>query len=207
MSNIVRPREPNEPKIISSGDPVIFSEGRIGAIVKYPVLVDEGQGYVEKTFEKFVRSPGTRIIAVKDGKIYLQKEARIEQEGAFDWRLPGGKVVDTFEEYKQYFGKTIPEEIILAAAQKELKEEAQLEAQKVSIFCKKTCGATVEWDLYYVVAENLSQIQHEHNEGEQIEEGKWFTFAEVKEMCENGSIDEGRTVGVLLPFIKEKMSQ
>lgn len=204
MSHVVRAREAGELKIIPNGDPIIFSEGRIGAIVKYPVLVDEGQGYVEKTFEKFVRSPGTRIIAVKEGKIYMQKESRMEQNGAFDWRLPGGKVVDTFEEYKQYFGKTIPEEIILSAAKKELKEEAQLEAQKVSILCKKTCGATVEWDLYYVVAEELSEVQHDYNEGEQIEEGKWFTFAEVREMCENGSIDEGRTVGVLLQFISQK---
>ena len=105
MSQIIRSRNPDEPKIMPNGEPIIFSEGRIGAIVKFPVLVDEGEGYVEKTFEKFVRSPGTRIIAVRDNTIYLQKEARMEQNGAFDWRLPGGKVVDTFEEYKQYFGQ------------------------------------------------------------------------------------------------------
>lgn len=204
MSQIIRPRNPDEPKIVSNGEPIIFSEGRIGAIVKFPVLVDEGQGYVEKTFEKFVRSPGTRIIALQDGKIYLQKEARMEQNGAFDWRLPGGKVVDTFEEYKQYFWKEIPLETILAAARKELKEEAQMEAQDVTLLCKKTCGATVEWDLYYVVAKGLTSVSHNHNEGEQIEDGKWFSFEEVRKMCETGDIDEGRSVSVLLQFISKQ---
>jgi len=203
MTNIIRVREPHEPKIIPNGDPVIFSEGRIGAIVKFPVLVDEGEGYVEKTFEKFVRSPGTRIIALRDNTIYLQKEARMEQNGSFDWRLPGGKVVDTFEEYKQYFGKEIPLETILTAARKELKEEAKMEATDISLLCKKTCGATVEWDLYYVIAKNLTSVEHEHNEGEQIEDGKWFSFEEVKNMCETGEIDEGRTVGVLIQFLAQ----
>lgn len=202
MSTVIRQREPHELKIIPNGEPIIFSEGKIGAIVHYPVLVDEGKGYIEKTFEKFVRSPGTRIIAIRDNKIYLQKEARVET-GGFDWRLPGGKVVDSFAEYKNYMGKTIPDEIILAAALKELHEEAKLTSTSLSLFSKKVCGATVEWDLYYIVARDTSDFapEHEHNEGEQVDDSAWFTFDEVRTKCEGGEIGEGRTAAALIEFI------
>lgn len=199
--NIIRTREPEEPKIIPNGELHIFAEGKIGAIVHYPVLVDKGEGYTEKTFEKFVRSPGTRIIAVKDNKIYLQKERRVET-GGWDWRLPGGKVIDTFEHFKEYFGKEIPESIILDAAKQELAEEAQLEAKDLTLYEKKTCGATVEWDLYYIIAKDIVDHHVEHdNEGEEIEECGWFGFDDVLEMCKSGEIGEGRTVSVLLGFI------
>ena len=62
MSQIIRPRNSDEPKIMPNGEPVIFSEGRIGAIVKFPVLVDEGEGYAEKTFEKYLNLTGIIIL-------------------------------------------------------------------------------------------------------------------------------------------------
>lgn len=203
MSKVVRQRQSGERKIIPNGEPEIVFEGKIGAIVHYPVLEDQGEGYVEKTFEKFVRSPGTRIIAVQDNKIYLQKEARIEVPGTFDWRLPGGKVVDTFAEYKKYFIKPIPEEIILQAALKELAEEAGLTGD-AKLFTKKVCGATVEWDLYYVVVTNVTEvvIDHVHAEGEQVDDSGWFTFAEIRAMIEKGEIGEGRSVAVLLEYLR-----
>ena len=207
-ATIKRQRNPDEPKIIRDGEPVILSEGRIGAIVQFPVLVDEGHGYVEKKFEKFVRAPGTRIMAVRDGKIFFQKEARWEKNNVLDWRLPGGKVVDSFVEYKQYLGKEMLEEIILAAAAKELGEEAGLQSEHFSVFCKKEDGATVEWDLYYVVAEDVSTLEAalEHNEGEDIHDTAWLSFAEIIEKCKTGEISEGRTVAALLEFIKPSFS-
>lgn len=203
-SNIVRTRQPNEPTIIPNGEPFIFAEGRIGAIVQFPVLVDEGEGYKEKSFEKFVRPPGTRIIALKEGKIYLQKEVRLEKGNEVDWRLPGGKVIDSFKEFKNYLTQKIPDAIILAAAKKELQEEAKLVASQLSIFSKKECGATVEWDLYYVIAEEvLESLESNHQEGEDIRGSSWFTFEEVLEKCKRGEIGEGRTVAVLLEFISK----
>ena len=44
MSTIVRKRQLGERKIIPNGEPEIIFEGRIGAIVRYPVLEDQGQG-------------------------------------------------------------------------------------------------------------------------------------------------------------------
>lgn len=206
MAHIVRQREPNEPRIIPSGEPVIVAEGRIGAIVQFPVLVDEGSGYISKSFEKFVRPPGTRIIAIKDNTIFLQQEARLERNNIPDWRLPGGKVVDTFVEYKKFMSGEIPESIIIEAAKKELFEEAKLESNDVHVFSKKECGATVEWDLYYVIARNAieSTKQNEHEEGEDIRNSNWFSFEEVLEKCKTGEISEGRTVAVLFEFIHKQ---
>ena len=202
MSTIIRPRASHEPLIIPNGDPVIVFESRIGAIVHFPVLEDQGQGYVARTFEKYARSPGTRLIAVKDNKIYLQKEARLESLEQFDWRLPGGKVIDTFTEYKQYLGKSVPTGIILKAAIKELQEEAHLTGDP-ELFSRKVCGTTVEWDLYYVVVKNvvLFQLDHAHAEGEEVAESGWFTFDEVRKMCEQGTIGEARSAAVLIEFI------
>lgn len=204
-SPIVRPRQPGEPRVISNGSPIVVAEGRIGSIMHIPVLVDEGAGYVEKNFEKFVRPPGTRIIAVKDGKMYLQHEARIEKNNVPDWRLPGGKVFDTFKEFAPYIGKEVPLETILEAGQKELREEASFTTKNIRFFLKQDCGATVEWDLYYLVAEDLEN--HTSNtgrsEGEDIRNGGWFSFAEVLKKCKTGEISEGRSVAALLRFISQ----
>jgi 8-oxo-dGTP pyrophosphatase MutT (NUDIX family) len=201
MQNIVRHRNEGERKIIPNGEPKIVAEGRIGALVEFPVLVDEGNGYVPKMFERFVRPPGTRIIAILDNKIFLQKEYRPETE-SFDWRLPGGKVLDTFTEYKKFLSEEIPEELILAAAARELREEANLEAKSLSIFKKSSCGALVTWDLFYVVAHDIAEISHAHNEGEEIAESGWFSFSEIAKLCKTGTIGEDRTVSVLLQFIE-----
>ncbi len=193
----------NVRKIIQNGDPKILSEGTLGAIVGFPVLVDSGNGHKEKMFERFVRPPGTRIIALKDNKIFLQKEYRLESANGFDWRLPGGKVVDSFSEYKEFIGKEIPNNIILEAGRKELREEAKLDTEDLKIFKKSICGASVEWDLYYILAENITLFKHSHDEGEEIIDGKWFSFDEILTMCKNGEIDEDRTVSALYQFINK----
>jgi 8-oxo-dGTP pyrophosphatase MutT (NUDIX family) len=191
-------------KVIPNGEPHIITEGKLGAIVGFPMLVDMGNGHVEKTFERFVRPPGTRIIAIRNTTIFLQKEHRQETKNGFDWRLPGGKVVDSFEEYKTYLGKEMPEQMIIAAGRRELQEEAQLDTQSITVFKKSTCGASVEWDLYYLIAENTVPYVNNHNEGEEIIDGKWFTYEEVLSMCISGEIDEDRTVATLYQFIESR---
>lgn len=202
--HIFRVRQAGEPNIIPNGDAVIEYRGKIGALVTYPVLVDFGDGYIEKTFEKFVRPPGTRIIAVEDGKILLNKERRLEIDG-FDWRLPGGKVFDTFEEFEPYIGEehVISEQVILEAATKELHEEAHLRTNSLALFDTRACGATVTWDLHYVVAQDLTEDISTHEEGEEVADSKWCTYDEIETMCKNGEIQEGRTVAVLLKYISQ----
>lgn len=192
----------NQRKMIPNGDPFIIAEGKLGAIVGLPMLVDSGNGHTEKTFERFVRPPGTRIIALRDKTIFLQKEHRLEAKNGFDWRLPGGKVVDNFTEYKEYLGKTMPDNRIIEAGRKELQEEAKLDSNSTTIFKKSVCGASVEWDLYYLIATDVVDHVNYHDEGEEIIDGKWFSFDEVRQMCLNGNIDEDRTVATLYQFIE-----
>jgi 8-oxo-dGTP pyrophosphatase MutT (NUDIX family) len=205
MPNIVRARKQGELKIIPNGEPEIISRGRIGALVHYPVLEDQGRGYIEKIFEKFVRAPGTRIIALKDNKIYLQHEARLEATGDFDWRLPGGKVLDKFSEFEQYISKSIPDKVVKQAALKELQEEAGLTTKNLEIFTKKICGTTVEWDLYYLIAKGVKEhgLDYDNQEGEEVKASNWFTFKEVREMCEQGAIAEGISAAALIQFIAQ----
>lgn len=200
---IIRQRGENERKMIPNGEPKILTEGKLGAIVQFPMLVDSGKGYEAKMFERFVRPPGTRIIAIKNNSIFLQKEHRLETSNEFDWRLPGGKVIDSFEEYKQYIGKEIPKEVIIEAGKKELREEGKLEAETLTLLKKSSCGASVEWDLYYLLAENTKSVEHNHDEGEEIVDGKWFAFDEIEKMCETGEIGEDRTVAALYQYIKK----
>ncbi len=192
-----------ERKIIPNGEPQVIAQARIGALMNIPVLRDSGNGYEEIMFEKFVRPPGTRIIAVKDNKIFIQKEARLEQNNEFDWRLPGGKVMDSFEEYKEYIGKEIPEEIIYKAGLKELREEGNLEAKNIKLFKKSICGSLVEWDLYYLIAEDITPVKHIHDEGEEIIDGNWLSFDEILSMCKKGEINEDRTISALYQFINK----
>ncbi len=94
--------------------------------------------HVVKGFERAVRPPGVRLILRNaDNQVLLTKEFRHEQ-GKYDYRLPGGKVVDTLDEYL-----TIREdkerliEAVLKAAQIEAKQEAGIDhIDDLSIFFK-----------------------------------------------------------------------
>ncbi len=200
-----RKRNEEERLIVPNGTHTIQARGKLGAIVSFPVLVANNNNmYEEKTFERFVRPPGTRMIVVQKGKILLQKEYRIET-GTEDWRLPGGKVFDTFEEYEKYIGKEIPESFILNAGIRELREEAKLDAKEISIISKSICGATIEWDLYYLFVENfLILSEYTNNETEEILGHEWKTFEEVLELCKIGSIGEDRTVAFLYRFLNSQ---
>lgn len=188
-----------------NGKPSIQFEGKIGGIVDYPMRITHDETSKDVTFQKFVRPPGTRIIAINDkDEIYLQQEARAETSKGHDWRLPGGKVIDTFEEYKQYLEQPIPEPIIIKAGKREFLEEAKLHAETFTIFHCSTSGASVTWDLYYLLATDISEADHKHDELEAIITGKWFSKNEVKTMCLTGDIQEDRTVAVLLRFIENE---
>ena len=49
-------------------------------------------------FEVVRRPPGVRCLVIRDNKILLTKEYRAELAG-FDYRVPGGKVFDTLNEF------------------------------------------------------------------------------------------------------------
>ena len=145
----------------------------------------------DRVFEKARRSPGVRALIVSGERILLSKEYRTEI-GGFDFRLPGGKVFDRLEEYKQH----ISEDLISyakEAVKKEVREEVGLLVNDPKLLKVSKAGATVEWDLYYFLISDFEV----NKKGQELEDGEdisfsWYTLKEV----------EG--VGVVLSYLIKK---
>lgn len=176
--------------------------GRIGEIIH----TRQKDGRV---FERYRRAPGARLVVVSpDGKILVTKEYRHEI-GSVDFRLPGGKVRDTLDEYYDLLESH--QDIIEAAREaaiKEALEETGLSVHEPEFITKANSGATVEWDLYYFLATKYDT----HPDGQQLEHGEdivptWVTIKELKEAIHNGHMSEWRSVGVLLGLVLPKLGQ
>lgn len=176
---------------------VITYQGRIVEVVEFSS--PDGK----RVFEKARRAPGTRlIIPVGADEILLTKEFRQEANG-YDFRLPGGKVFDSLDEYNTFLksGADIAE-----PAMKKAKEEAQQETgiivTKISPFHVSVLGATMEWDLHYFVVEAYTEGRQDLEQGEDIEVVK-VSRDEAKKMCLDGRIGEERSALVLLRYFEE----
>jgi len=146
------------------------------------------------------RSPGIRLIIVKNNKILLTKEYRYELK-FYDYRLPGGKVFDSLKEYNQNIDKDMMKHAI-GAAKKECIEETGLIVKNIKHFQTSKAGLTVDWTLYYFIVDKFEK----NPAGQQLEHGEdiepeWKTFDEAKNLCLNGKISEDRSVGILLRFL------
>ena len=155
-------------------------------------------GSQEVIFEKVRRSPGTRLIIIKGHQILLTKEFR-QELGRDDYRLPGGKVFDTLNEYNKALHQDLTQEV-LKAAKKECLEETGLLPTKIAFFDVVHAGATIDWDLFYFLVTDFDVKKQKLEKGERISV-EWKTFTEAKNMCLNRKISEDRTVGVLLRFL------
>ncbi len=180
-----------------SGNERIVFESKFFEIAVQPMKI--GAKIVE--FEFLRRSPGVRLLIIKDNKMLLNREFRSELN-SYDYRLPGGKVFDTLKEYKNTLKKE--NDILkhaIKAAKKECEEETGLIVNKLYPLKTSHCGATVVWDLlYFVVDDFKDSAAGQKLEAGEVIENEWKTFEEVKNMCLNGKIKEDRSVGVLLQF-------
>ena len=154
-------------------------------------------------FESARRAPGVRLLILKGNNLLISKEFRYELKG-YDYRLAGGKVFDTLEEYDKASKKEILKHAELAA-RKECEEETGLRVDRIQLLEKTHAGATVDWDLYYFIIDEFT----ENGNGQKLEEGEiietvWKSFDEVRDMCLNRQIKEDRSVGVLLRFFLNK---
>mgnify|MGYP000858075927 CR=1 FL=1 len=177
----------------------IYAKGKLFELVH--IVQPDG-----RVFELARRAPGVRVIIADKAnkKVLLTKEFRNELN-AWDYRLPGGKVFDTLDEFEAH--RQSGENILDAAKAKakgEAAEEAGMMIGDVELVTKSTLGATVEWDLY--VFEALDWQENEQGQaledGEQIETGQWFTFDEVEKMVLDGSMQEERVALAFLRWIK-----
>ena len=155
-----------------------------------------------RKFEIARRSPGVRIILRDGNKILLTKEYRYEHN-SYDYRLPGGKVFDTLEEFNS---KIKNNEDIYSYAEKaaknECKQETGLITKSIELLTISKAGATVERDLYYFLVHDFEKNEN----GQELEEWEnitieWKTLEEAKKLCLDWSIKEDRSIGVLLKYI------
>lgn len=149
------------------------------------------------------RPPGIRALIVsKDNKILLSKEFRYEFND-WDYRLPGGKVFESLNDYKLALKNGTVKENVLKTVPKEVQEEVGLVVHNPKLLKISKDGAGVIWDLYYFEIKDYEKSEN----GPQLEEEeiingyKWYEFSEIITMCQNNKIKEDRTVAVLLTYI------
>ncbi len=178
----------------------ITHQGNIIEVIQKEVLINGKH----KTFEFARRSPGVRLIIPQKDHILLTKEFR-DEAGGYDYRLPGGKVFDTLEEYNQALASDVDiREAAKKAAIKEAREEVGIAVEDLSFFHKSICGATIIWDLFYFVVNSFSETIQHLEEGEDIQT-VLTDEAEVRRMCLDGTIGEERSALVLLRYLHPKI--
>lgn len=182
----------------------IFATGKLFELVH--LKQDDG-----RIFEVARRAPGVRvIIANKNNRqVLLTKEFRSELN-AWDYRLPGGKVFDSLEDYQAH--RISGNDILLAAkykAKAEAAEEAGIEVDELKLVKVSTLGATVEWDLYVfeAIGWKLSPSGQKLEYGEQIDAGNWIAFDKAKQMILSGEIQEDRIALILLQWLYQQTGE
>jgi len=178
-------------------------KGKIVEVVEF----DVEQAGKKLVFEKARRSPGVRLIVPAGDTILLSREERHEV-GGYDYRLPGGKVFDTLEEYSAALASGIDmQEVAKKAAVKEAREEACIDVKDLSFVHRSVAGTTIEWDLFYFVAHDFSPLERAQVDAERtVEEAEdismeAFDRETVKKMCLDGTIQEERSALVLLRYL------
>lgn len=186
------------------GDEVIAYRGRMIEIVTQQMKV----GPREIVYEKARRSPGTRLLITSPNQnILLTREYRSEARG-WDYRLPGGKVFDSLEEYSEAVRSGVDLfEKSKQAAQKEAREEVGINAEDISYLYTSRCGTTMEWDLHYfevkLPTEELGEQKLEP--GENIQAG-WYSPTDALRFALSGSLSEDRSAAVLMRYILNRQS-
>ncbi len=178
----------------------ITHKGKIVEVVQREV---EENGKT-KTFEYARRSPGVRLIIFKDQQILLTREFRHEAKG-YDYRLPGGKVYDSLDEYNTALASGVDiTEAAKAAAIKEAREEVGIEAKDAKFLHKSVCGAIMVWDLFYFEVKDFAEIGQHLEEGEDIKV-ELIDIEKAKTMCLDGTIQEERSALILLRYLNGKL--
>lgn len=184
-------------KLKPKGKQRLVYQGRIVAIEEQ----DMTGGGKEITFEKAVRAPGVRLLVARDNEVLLTKEFRYNLHD-YDYRLAGGKVFNKLEDYLKAredidaINKAIEQAVITEA-----REELGVNVTEQEHFYTSKAGATIEWDLHYVIVSSFKELNEQTLEhGEDIEP-LWVSIEEAREMCLNGDIGEERSAMTLFRYL------
>ncbi len=151
------------------------------------------------------RPPGIRALIINKEdkkKILLSKEFRYELD-KWDYRLPGGKVFDSLDDYKASITKGDVQKHVDKTVKKEVLEEIGLIVKSQKLLKISHAGAGVIWDLFYYVIDDyeISDTGSQLEENEFVDGYVFKSYDEIINMCKNHEINEDRTVGVLLSYI------
>ena len=185
-------------KLVPKGGEEIAYQGRMLEIVNQ----DMTNGKNTITFEIARRTPGIRLILVDlaNQTISLSKEHRYEIDGD-DYRLPGGKVFDTLDEYNTFLNSG--DDILSPAIDKafgEAEEEVGLKLQDLEHFHTSICGTTVKWDLFYFVSTKWTVVDQKLETGEHISRVE-VSFDDARNSALRGGMSEERSALVLLRYL------
>ena len=178
---------------------IVFQGNMIEVI--HETIISNGK---EITLEKGRRAPGVRlIIKTPENTFLISKEQRFSI--GLDYRLPGGKVFDSLIEYNQFLvEQKSPEEILTKARDAAIKEgieEAGIRPTAIELLTISKCGGSFEWDLYYFLVTAYETVGQQLEEHEKIEVME-VSLQELKNLALEGSMQEDRSVAVLLKYIK-----
>lgn len=163
-------------------------------------------------FETAVRAPGVRLLIeeLQDGVvgILMTRELRHGRDGStWDYRLPGGKVFDSLEEFNNAKENNLD---IALCASNQAKVEARQEVGVIdgdfSPIAIAKAGGSVEWDLYYFLVKNPVLGEQNLTDEEKIDniEVVFLTSKEIFEKLKNKEINEGRSADVIWRWLAEK---
>ena len=180
----------------------IFAKGKMFELVH----VTQNDGRV---FEIARRAPGVRLIIADEvnKKVLLTREYR-QELAQWDYRLPGGKVFDSLDDYETF--RESGDDILTAAirqATNEAQQEAGVQVNQLELNKKSVLGATVEWDLYIFETTDwqLSVQGQELEVGEKIEADNWVSYDEAKKMIIEGKMQEERIALILLQWLEAQV--
>lgn len=161
-------------------------------------------------FETAVRAPGVRLLIEHEENgqkgLLMTREIRHGREGSvLDYRLPGGKVFDTLEDYTVFrdSARNMQDEA-LRAATLEAQQEAGIESGDFIYIETAKAGGSVEWDLHYFVIKNAivgEQDLEDHEQGEI--DVVFLSYKDIFQRLLHKEIQEGRSADVLWRYLAQ----
>jgi ADP-ribose pyrophosphatase YjhB (NUDIX family) len=132
----------------------------------------------------------------------MTREFRRESSG-WDLRLPGGKVFDSLAEFRAVDPASLTEHAIVAA-KREGREEAGIHSGDFRLLEISRGGATVDWDLYYVVVSSIVMASQELEASEVGDIGavEFVSREEIRQALLAGEVQEGRSAAVLWRWVE-----
>lgn len=155
------------------------------------------------------RAPGVRMIIVdQHNRFLISRERRGYLAQKWDYRLPGGKVVDTLEEYLDILHSTNPkslQEKIISAVHQEGKEEVGMTIHTMLPFHVSISGGTIDWDLHYFEIREFERGTQELHDDEDIEIIE-MPVEDVIDLVLLKKMSEDRSRAVLIDYFQKYYS-